>query len=226
MTLDKFILGVFAVLCISSCGNGDDDSDAPIGNEGYHLVFVNRPSETLNVSQNTAQNSEKFLLQLRVMSKLKESSLDSSAQPYAIAGDQTIERLLKDVLDPTGERYNGTTPITIEYRTETCKDIKISLYNKDGSFLSDITDEARFYYETNPLDIGEAIYLFDEDRNYIGQVEEGATIADYLSHKPLTFPHACFSFPNLSEEFITEGNYIQVEILLGNGVRLTASLSK
>lgn len=208
-----------------SCSSGDD---IIIGNDGYHLTYIHQPSESLIAYHN--DYSPKIIdttcadLHIYVTSSLREQPGYSTPQYYSIDGDKAIEIQLANFLDPNNDKYIGDVPIPVEYRTETCNSIRITMYDKNGSFISDITAKARFFYVNDPSDLSEIgqNIIINSEKNLLGKIKIGTTIKEYLSYDPFVFAEAHFIFDGIDQECFSNGNYAKVEIELGNGVILTS----
>jgi hypothetical protein len=223
------LLSSIVIIFLISCDNSGD-SFKWSGGDG--LYFIHRPSEKVYAYGN-AFNADTVIscadLFIVVTSLHKEVPGYSQPQLYSIKGDKEMENQIRDFLDPNGTLYPGgmvTTPI--EYRTEVCKSIRITLHDKDSIFLSDITDLARFYFagwrfeEVSYL----ARLLFTSDKKLIGTIKIGSTISEYLSYHPMIFAQSHFFFPKLNKNIFDNGNYAKVEIELENDTTLVAYTSK
>lgn len=116
-------------------------------------------------------------------------------------------------------------PVPVEYRTKTCKDIRIGLYDKNGLFISDITENARFHYVIGPNSREEDAMnlLISSDRKLLGRIKLGTTIKEYLSYHPMIFAEAHFIFDGVEKGGFSNGNYAAIEIELGDGTILKAN---
>lgn len=231
MTSGKFLIFAFAALAIEACSDPKEKEDERIGDYGFCLYFVHRPSETAYIySYNFDRTQIDSCADLRVVvtSSLKIIPGYTIPQYYTIAGDKTIEQQLKDFIDPQKDRFNGTMPIVVEYRTEACKSIRITLYSEDGTQMSDITELARFHYVTGPNhreEDGQNL-LISSEKKLLGRISLGTTIQEYLNHHPMVFPEAHFIFPQLDRNAFDDGRYVEVELALENGEVLVASSKK
>ena len=223
MTLGRFFLCVCSVMTLWACGSDESGEWSPIGDEGYHLMFLHSPSEMLTV-YNARRHSAYKESDLRVLvtSIPRTDPAYSSPQLYYDEGDKTMEQQMRSWIDPDGTKYNGDVPVVVEYRTEVCESISIKLYDKDDVLISDITDKARFRDAVETPEVGSYL-LFDSSKKLLGKIREGTTIEEYLSQRPLVFAEAFIIFPELDADFLNDGNYVRVEIALDNGLLLTAN---
>ena len=136
--------------------------------------------------------------------------------------DEKLETLIKKYLDPDGTLYNGDMPISVEYRNETCKDIKLQLFDKNDNLISNLTDSARFDYIEG--DVGHNL-LINSEGNHVESIKIGFTIKEYLASNPRIFPVAHFVFVNTPKSTFDNGNYVRTDIVLNNGVTLTSKSS-
>lgn len=224
MTLGRFFICLLATILMMSCS---DENDTTVGNDGYHLSYIHRPSESLIAYQNDYSpniiDTAYADLHIYVTSALREQSGYSTLQHYSIDGDKEIELQLGNFLDPENDKYTGDVPIPVEYRTEACKSIRITMYDKNDTFISDITDQARFFYVNAPNDhseIGQNI-IINSEKKLLGKIKIGTTIKEYLSDMPFVFAEAHFIFDGIDKESFSNGNYAKVEIELGNGIVLS-----
>ena len=143
MNVGRIFIYLFTAILVMSCSG---ENDTIVGNHGYHLTYIHRPSESLIAYQNDYSpniiDTTCADLHVYVTSSLREQPGYSTPQHYSIDGDKAIEVLLANFLDPNNDKYTGDVPIPVEYRTETCKSIRITMYDKNGSFISDITESA------------------------------------------------------------------------------------
>lgn len=218
MTSNKYLsLFLFISLLISSCSN----EELIDGDIGHSLWFRHIPAETLSVGQNTYYSNDVDTtcadLQLYV------KGLGDRNEDY-IEADSHIVSQIKNFLDPSHTIYNGALPISVDYTTEVCKSIRITLYDKDDTFIRDITDNARFYYIWGPYYAEERVanLLIDSNKKLLGFIKFGTTIKEYLAYKPMLFADAHFIFDGIDKETFSNGNYVIVEIELENGTVLKA----
>lgn len=222
MTLNKIIIPSFIIIVLAACSKNSDDLNEP-GDYGYHLAFRHVPTDTVIVLENDYQptiiDTSCADLHICIMSSLREELGHLTPQHYFFKGDAEMEQQIKEFLDPEGKKYNGTIPIHIDYTTEACQSIRFMMYNKDDIFISDITDEARFYYIYDPNSWEEEgqNLLIDSNGKLLGKIKMGTTIAEYLSCHPMLFAQAHFIFPGLQKDIFANGNYVKVEIELANG---------
>lgn len=228
MTSGRIFIYLFTAILVMSCSG---ENDTIVGNHGWHLNYIHRPAESLiayhndyspNIIDTTCAD-----LHIFVTSALKVQPGYSTPHHYSIDGDKAIELQLANFLDPDNDKYTGDVPIHVEYRTEACKSIRITMYDKNGSFISDITDQARFFYVSNPnshSEVGENI-IINSEKKLLGKIKIGTTIKEYLSDNPLVFAEAHFIFDGIDKESFSNGNYAKVEIELSNGIILTSSSS-
>lgn len=223
MTFSKILLFVSAVIALASCDK-EDGLLPPPEDRGYHLLFLHSPAERVLAFENeySTYTVDTACADLRVNVGCLPREVPGyrTPQPYYAESDKEIERKIAEFLDPKGEKFNGTMPISVTYTTEVCKAIRISLYDKDGVFISDITDGARFYYVYTQYEI-EFDLLINSEKKLLGRIAPGTTIKEYLSHHPMVFADAHFLFPDLDKETFAHGNYAKVEIELDNGTVLT-----
>lgn len=226
MTSGKIITCILLIsISLVSCEDKDDEIlRTP---KGLSLLFVNRPAEMAYVYENCSDIISGACLYIHVTSALKEMPTYATPQHYSIEGDEMIEQQIRSFLDPEGTKYTGgMISDIVEYRTEVCKSICITLYDKNDTSVIDMTDNARFYYTDVPSETD--IYnrlLINSEKKLLGTIEIGSTIKDYLSHSPMIFAEALLSFPDYDNSIFDNGNYAKVEIELGNGTTLTAYTS-
>lgn len=228
MTLGRIFICLITAILVMSCSS---ETNTIIGNHGYHLTYIHRPSENLIAYQNDYSpdiiDTTCADLHVYVTSSLKEQPGYSTPQHYSIDGDKEIELQLANFLDPDNDKYTGDVPIPVEYRTEACKSIRITMYDKSDSFISDITDKALFFYANDPSDhseVGQNI-IINSNKKLLGKIKIGTTIKEYLSDNPFVFAEAHFIFEGIDKESFSDGNYAKIEIELSNGIILTASSS-
>ena len=228
ITLGRIFIYLFTAILVMSCNS---ENDTIVGNHGYHLSFIHRPSENLIAYQNDYSpniiESTFADLHVYVTSFLKEQPGYSMPQYYSIDGDKAIELQIENFFDPNNDKYTGDVPIPVEYRTQACKSIHITMYDKNDSFISDITDRARFFYANDPSDhseIGQNI-IVNSDKKLLGKIKIATTIKEYLSDNPFVFAEAHFIFEGVDKESFSNGNYVKVEIELSNGSILTSCSS-
>ena len=228
MTSGRIFIYLLTAILVMSCSG---ENDTIVGNHGYHLTYIHRPSESLIAYQNDYSpdiiDTACADLHVYVTSALREQPGYSTPQHYSIDGDKAIEVQLANFLDPNNDKYTGDVPIPVEYRTETCKSIRITMYDKNGSFISDITDQARFFYANDPSDhseVGQNI-IINSEKKLLGKIKIGTTIKEYLSDNPFVFAEAHYIYDGIDKESFSNGNYAKVEIELSNGIILTSSSS-
>ena len=213
-------------LILVSCSK---TNDRVVGDYGYYLLFKHRPAERIIVIDDTdiqhSNNLSCLELHALVTSEFCEQFGYNIPQPYYIESDKGIEQQIKDYLDPNGNKYNGSMPVIVEYRTEGCKQIHISMYDKDDAFLSDLTDMARFHYVTGTASWDEdgMNLLIDTSKKLLGKIAIGSTIQEYLTYNPMIFAEARFIFPELDKTALEDGSYLLIEIELNDGRFLTAN---
>ncbi|NMA73041.1 MAG: hypothetical protein GX963_02530 [Bacteroidales bacterium] len=224
MNVGRIFIYLFTAILVMSCSG---ENDPIVRNHGYQLNYIHRPAESLIAYQNdyppNTIDTAWADLQIFVTSALREQP-GYTPQRYSIDGDKAIELQLANFLDPDNDKYTGDMPIPVEYRTEACKSIRITMYDKNGSFLSDITDQARFFYVNDPNDhseVGQNI-IINSEKKLLGKIKIGTTIKEYLSNNPLVFAEAHFIFDGIDKESFSNGNYTKVEIELSNGIILTS----
>ena len=202
ITLGRFVTFSIIFMAITSCGNSEDVMVQ--GNYGPSLYFAHRPPEQIIIKDDhyLPISADLFCadLHLFVTSEFRKEFAGSSLVPYRIEGDEWIEQQIRDYLDPTGEKYNGSMPIFIEYTTEGCKRIRITIHDKDEKLLSDI----------------------NTSKKLLGNIPIGMTIQEYLAQKPMVFTEARFIFPGVEKDALENGNYLRVEIELDGGKIITA----
>lgn len=224
ITLGRFVTFSIIFMAITSCGNSEDVMVQ--GNYGPSLYFAHRPPEQIIIKDDhyLPISADLFCadLHLFVTSEFRKEFAGSSLVPYRIEGDEWIEQQIRDYLDPTGEKYNGSMPIFIEYTTEGCKRIRITIHDKDEKLLSDITDQACFYYVGYTDEGKELNLLINTSKKLLGNIPIGMTIQEYLAQKPMVFTEARFIFPGVEKDALENGNYLRVEIELDGGKIITA----
>lgn len=224
ITLGRIFIYLFTAILVMSCNS---ENDTIVGNHGYNLTYIHRPSESLIAYQNDYSpniiDTTCADLHIYVTSSLREQPGHSTLQYYSIDGDKAIELQITDFLDPNNDKYTGDVPIPVEYRTETCKSIRIAMYDKDGSFIYDITDQARFFYANDANDHSEAgqNIIINSEKKLLGKINIGTTIEEYLSYNPFVFAEAHFIFDGINKESFSNENYAKIEIELSNGSILT-----
>lgn len=227
MTLDKLFIYLATPLFMLSCsGESEINPLSPIVDHGSGLSYLRWPAERLIAYQNECSNSNidttcADLLVYVTWDEMRSSGYPYSLESYSLKGDKAMEQQITDFLDPNHDLYNGVVPIAIMYCTDTCKSIRMTMYDKNGSFISDITDKARFYYVENKREVG--TLLFNSDKKLLGKIKIGTTIKEYLSYKPLVFAVAHFIFDGIDKVSFSNGNYAKVEIELSNGTTLTTT---
>jgi hypothetical protein len=219
-----FVILLAVLSSLPLCTGCSDSNDESIGDNGLRFVYYCRPAEEVisNMGDYDPNRCESDL-HITVTSKLKYDSTYNSLQRYTIAGDASIERELSKWINPKGE-YTGDVPVIVEYRTEPCTSVRISLYDVDSTFVSDVTDEARFQtnfewpYNYNNL-------LINEAKEVMGVIKDGMTIKEYLDNKPIIFSEAYFRFENLDRNLLSKGGFYITEITLSNGTVLISRSS-
>jgi len=226
ITLGRFVICSLISLIIVSCSK---NTDMVIGDYGYYLLFKHRPTERIIVfDESDLQHFDNLScldLHVLVTSEFREQIGYTIPQPYYIEGEKGIEQQIKDYLDPNGDKYNGSMPVIVEYRTEGCRQIHFSLYDNDDAFLTDLTDMARFHYVIGITSWDEdgMNLLIDTSKKLLGKIAIGSTIQEYLAYSPMVFAEARFIFPELEKSALDEGKYIRIEIELDDGRILTAN---
>lgn len=204
---------------ITACSNDKEE----LGDYGWFLNYVHRASEQIFVNENVYSSddvsSEWADILVRVTDSQESGKVTQTTDPY-------IEQQIQDFIDPNHE-YRGDMPIVVEYRTEECKSIRIGLYDKADKLLSDLTNQARFSYVYSQYDMKEvgANLLISSDRVLIGRIQDEMTIKEYLSYHPMVFAEAHFFLQGLKRTELEDGNYVKVEVVLGNGKKLEATSS-
>lgn len=221
MTLGKknsFFLFCFIFVC---CSESENDKMSV-----SNITFAHRPSESIIALANdyTPYTIDTICADLHVfvMSALKEQSGYNWPEYYYTNGDKDIEQQIDKYLAPELRDYWGELSLIVEYRTEVCNSIRLTLYNSDGVCLSDITEKAQFYANA-PYDWSEKVQnlLVNSKKKLLGKIKLGTTISEYLSYHPMVFAEAHFIFPDLKKETFDNGNYVKVEIELANNTILT-----
>lgn len=226
MISGKYYLFLSIVVAVISCNN-HEESNSSI-NHGPHqgLVFIHRPAELIRAFGNDYTNDTVATcadVRIGVTSSLKIMPTYSKPDHYTIDGDKEVEEQIRKFFYPNGVQV-GMTGYTIEYRTEVCKSIHITLHDRENTLIKDITDMARFYYVWGPYEEDFINRLIiNSDRKLIGILELGSTVSEYLAYKPMIFANAHFIFPELPKSAFENGNYAKVEIELENGTTLVAS---
>ncbi|MEE3407179.1 MAG: hypothetical protein VZR12_04995, partial [Candidatus Cryptobacteroides sp.] len=64
------------------------------------------------------------------------------------------------------------------------------------------------------------LFLFTEDKEFVGIAQDGMTIAEYLSYKPMVLPWFMLAFSELPPELPVETD-LTVEMTLSNGKTLS-----
>lgn len=223
--LGKIILCLFAIFAFTEC---DKDENTLIGDKGEHLHFYHVAPEMAVASCNDYWVKDGSLtIQVFLMSELREEPSYSTPQHHALPADADIEKKISLFLDPKGTLFNGDVPVTVDYTTEECESITISLFDKEDNLLSDETESARFFYE-NIATNGEQLrnILINSDKEVLGYIPLNATIKEYLSYRPMVFASARFNFPNLKDTALDGDNYMLFEITLTNGTTLLAKATE
>ena len=225
MTLNRILYSMLVCIALTACNK----NNGILGDDGYYLNFIQRPSEYLVAYQNDYQKSciDTSCADLRIVvtDDIQFGNQANETCPDETNRDKTLECQITKFLDPTGNLYNGDIPINIEYRNEKCLNVKIKLYGKDRVYLSDVTDSARFYYVNNKdgiEEIGKNL-LIDSKSNLIGKIPIGMKISEYLTHSPKIFSEAHFILENVPRELFDDGYYANIEIELSNGKKITAN---
>jgi hypothetical protein len=223
----RILTYLLIAVTIASC-HKDEDMDYPLNSRADGLYFIHRPSQVACAYANDDSHDTITCLNIRVLvtSSLNNSATYDPLQVYVTEGDKSIEEQIRKFLDPNGSKSGGMGGDIIEYRTEICHSIHITLYDKDQKFLSDITDMARFYYQEMAFKEDEQCrILINSDRKVLGAIKIGSTISEYLSYKPMIFAMANFIFPGIERDTIKNGNYAKIEIELENGTTLVTYTS-
>lgn len=227
MTLDKLAYFFTISFLLSSCSN---EEKALQGDYGCYLLFIHRSPEQVIIPLDEYDSKLAPCAELKayVHCSDKEQPESSYIHDHALAPDWKIERQLSDFLDPNHDIYTGTLPLYVEYRTEVCQSINISLYAANDSLIEDITDQARFYYVRGEESLSESVHnlLIDSTGTLLGYIGIGTTIQDYLSYHPMIFPEARWIFPTMDKDAFSQGNYVKVTIDLENGSQLVADTKK
>ena len=213
-------VAVFSVLAFYSC---QSDYDEELGDEGFRLVFIHRPSEVMKVFNLDETDENSFGVLVSVTSTLKEHIGDTKPRVYSIDGDQTIERQVKEFLDPDHTEFVGSIPVPIEYRTEVCKTLRILLIDENEDSVEDITSFARFHHVDGPidwLDVGGGL-IVNSNKVLLGRIPIGTTIEDYLAYRPMVFASAHFIISGVNKDNFIHDCYVRIEIELDNGKILT-----
>lgn len=215
MTLGKFFACCLCAFTVMGCSNSNDDEPQIGADQGYCLVYHCRPCEEL---QSYRENNHPDLLHLIVTSSLREAFGYRDPQRYTIEGDRDIETQIGRLLDPDNE-LKGMIPIQVEYRTVPCKAIYVTMYDADGNFVSDITDQAHFH---NLWEEDAYAILINSSREVLGVLKDGITIKEYLEYHPMVFAQTWLSFDDLNMEVLEEGGYLKTEIELEDGTILVS----
>ena len=219
MISDNLIKTLACLLVFAGCKDSGNDT---IGCEGLRFGYNCRPSEeVLSYYGDCESELRKSDLHLCVTSELRDDPMYRDPQRYTIEGDAYIESQLSKLTNPNNE-YNGEVPIIVEYRTEPCSSIRISLYGADDTYISDVTEDARFSADFAwPNNYNNVI--INSSRTVIGVIVDGMTIDEYLENKPMVFAEAFLRFENLDRSMLAEGCYFKTEINLSNGKVLTSN---
>lgn len=225
------VLFVWCLIMMCSCGRERNPGE----DVGCCLLFSHSPSDTVILKTNcylaepeVNMDCPDLLVDVLAYGSLK----DSGSKYYYSAADKDIENnLYIFMIKTTGESFNGVIPVTVEYRTEVCAGLRIEMYRKDGLFMSDVTDLARFHYVYDRFSLDESaqnILIASDgksDHKSVSKIDIGSSVKDYLSFNPFVFAHAHFIFPELKKDIFDNGNYLKVEIRLAGGKILTARSS-
>lgn len=198
--------------CLSSCDtNTEDYTVLPLA-----YVIQNRPSEMAHGYAFIPEDAPTELHLSLSVTNLPEDwySQGISLEGSTIKGDEYIEQQIWDYIGIDKNKNIGVPVKMIEYRTEVCKSIHISLYDNGMNEAIDITDLAVFSDKSG-------FFLFDSDKELLGRIKDGTTVKEYLSTSPLIFPYAEFSFPSLKHSCGNE-TLIEIEIELESGKVLKA----
>ena len=222
MTSGKIYIILIICICILACNNENEREGKPESN----VSFAHRPSESIialanNYSTYTVDTTCADL-QVFVTSALKEHPDYNWPVYYYTKGDKEIEQQIEEYLAPELKDYKGELSLVLEYRTEVCNSIRLSLYDPNDMLIADITKEAQFY-ANSPMDWTEKVknILVNSDKKLLGKIKLGTTIDEYLSYHPMIFAEAHFIFPNIKKEAFANGNHIKIEIELANDTTLT-----
>lgn len=223
MISNKYCLLILLIVLINSCSSEElIDED-----RGYGLEYCHVSTDTLFIKRNCYWGDDVDLsisdLQIIVSSKYEVGSSN-----YYLEGDYDIEKQLANFIDPDGTKYNGFLPVPVKYTTEVCKSIRITLYDKDDTFIDDLTNRARFYYLYGPYAKEEdgGNLLIDSNKKLLGRIKHGTTIKEYLSYKPMLFGEAHFIFEGFAKDAFNNDTYVIVEIELENGKILKGIIGK
>ncbi len=226
----RALICLVIAFAIASC-HRDEEENYPLNSRSEGLHFIHRPSQVVCIIANDDNKDTITCPNIRVFvtSSLHNSPKFDPLQVYETEGDKSIEEQIRKYFDSDATRYiSGMGGDVIEYRTDICHSIHITLYDKNHKFISDITDDARFYYQETTSQGKEDEYnrlLINSDRKVIGVIKIGSTISEYLSYKPMIFAIANFIFPNLPRNTLENGNYAKIEIELEKSRKLVGYTS-
>lgn len=209
MTLDKYV-----ILFLSLFASCSETEDCEVFDLAY--LMTNRPSERVHGYAYVSEDIQADLHLSLSVTNLPEDwySKGISLEGTTVKGDEYMEQQIWDYIGIDKNINNGVPSKAIEYRTEVCKSIHISLYDNGEEEGDDITDLAVFSDKMG-------FFLFDSEKKLLGRIKDGSTIKDYLSISPLIFPYAELSFPALDYSYGKE-TLIKIEIELESGKKLGA----
>lgn len=214
----KSLLYAIVTSIVLSCAGNDDGE---IGDKGYFIYFRHRPAEDMLAYSNYYPSEVDTTcadLMVFVTSSFKELPTYPTPQRYETEGDAELEGQMKELLDPKHELV-GAMPIIVEYRTDVCKSVRFWLHEQDANAVTEITDDACFYYQGTPyewIDMYGGV-LINSKKEVVGKIPLGMTIREYLAVEPMVFGEAHFLFPHVEKSRLSKGNYVEVEIELDNG---------
>lgn len=209
MTLDKYVILFLSLF--ASCSEIDDCDVIDLA-----YLMTNRPSEMAYGYAYVLEDAQADLHLSLSVTNLPEDwySKGISLEGTTIKGDKYMEQQIWDYIGIEQNTNIGVPSKAIEYRTEVCKSIHISLFDDGVEEGVDITDLAVFSDK-------KGFFLFDSEKKLLGRIKDGSTIKDYLSISPLIFPYAELSFPALDYSYGKE-TLIKIEIELESGKKLKA----
>lgn len=162
---------------------------------------------------------------------------------YVSVSNKRIEEQILKLFHISRKSNHGVLCNFYEYREEVCDELKITasvpLFGRDAGvdisdkfiflsqnqrticFLNNQNDYSQtLIYGTNSVDS-----IFDMDDNYVGEIEDGLSINDYLTLSPLVFPSALLHLNEKPAEQLSNPVKFYVTVRLKSGKSLSDSLT-
>ena len=235
------------ILCCFSCGKGHQENNGIESKSFGYYALCNRAclyletylqefNENITWKAEESVSARDFGLMLFVTSSpdlLKEETYDTSyldpalrldSDPFmeeqiqrwfAMNPDERLRQFVWNRID-----FEPSQLVKVfEYRSETCGSISIKssspLFGEEEN--GDITEKFMFSHVEYRVP---ELFLFTEDKEFVGIAQDGMTIAEYLSYKPMVLPWFMLAFSELPPELPVETD-LTVEMTLSNGKTLS-----